>query len=105
MAREFAKDFYDSKEWRGTKKNNYKDGVRQIVIDEANGICQQCGEPGEEVHHKIWLTHENINDVNITLGLDNLILLCKDCHRNIHRPKVTTREGLRFDENGDLIQT
>lgn len=95
MAREFAKKFYKSKAWKD---------IRSIVFREANGICQRCGEPGEEVHHIIWLTPDNINDMDITLGLDNLILLCKDCHVNIHRPKVTTREGLMFDENGDLIQ-
>lgn len=106
MAREFAKQFYNSREWRGSKKHNYKDGVRQIVFDIYDGICQECGEPGEEVHHIIWLTHDNINDISITLGLDNLTLLCKDCHSNVHRPRAkATKKGLMFDSEGNLVQT
>lgn len=104
MARDFAKKFYESKEWRGTKKNEYKDGVRYLAYERANGICEKCEEPGEEVHHIIWLTPENINDYEITLGLDNLILLCKDCHIDIHRPKTVTANNLMFDKNGDLIE-
>lgn len=95
MAREFARKFYDSKAWKD---------VRALVFNEANGICEKCGEPGEEVHHLIWLTPYNINDYDIALGRDNLILLCKTCHINIHRPKEITRKDLMFDEEGNLIQ-
>ena len=35
---------------------------------------------GEEVHHIMPLTPENINNPEITLGQNNLILLSKDCH-------------------------
>lgn len=95
MARAFAKKFYDSKAWKD---------VRQIVFEEAHGVCSKCGEAGEEVHHKTWLTPSNINDLEIALGLDNLICLCKTCHINIHRKQTTTKEGLMFDSNGQLIQ-
>lgn len=94
MAREFAKRFYKSKAWKE---------IRSIVFIEANGVCQRCGEPGEEVHHIIWLTPNNIDDVDITLGLDNLILLCKDCHRGIHAGRSSTKKEYRFNENGELI--
>ncbi|MDB2049600.1 HNH endonuclease signature motif containing protein [Clostridium perfringens] len=79
--------------------------MRWLVFDLFDGICKECGEPGEEVHHIIWLTPSNINDVSITLGLDNLVLLCRDCHMNIHRPRAkATKEGLMFDAEGNLIQ-
>ncbi len=94
MAREFAKKFYKSKAWKD---------IRELVFNEANGICEKCGEPGEEVHHKIWLSHNNINDIEITLGRDNLILLCKNCHINIHRKVSSTKDEYKFNENGELV--
>ena len=42
----------------------------------ARGLIRQ----GDEVHHKIRLTPENINDPNISLNWENLELLCKTCH-------------------------
>ena len=33
-----------------------------------------------EVHHKIPLTDQNINNPKIAYSWDNLQLLCKDCH-------------------------
>jgi hypothetical protein len=57
------------------------------------------------VHHRIWLTPENINDPNVSLNHENLELLCQDCHNKEHHETEPVAEGLRFDENGDLIQT
>jgi len=53
------------------------------------GICERCAAkglivPGREVHHKIHLTPDNINDPKISLNWDNLELLCKDCHMLEH---------------------
>lgn len=93
MAREFAKAFYNSKEWKA---------VRDYCIMRDHHACVYCGEPVEEVHHKIWLTPFNINDWNISLNPDNLISLCHDCHMKEH---ATAMENLyTFDENGMLIQ-
>ncbi|NCD04458.1 MAG: HNH endonuclease, partial [Clostridia bacterium] len=71
MARPFAKPFYRSKEW---------EKVRQYVIRRDKYLCQKCGSPAEEVHHKIHLSPENINDPEIALSPDNLVSLCRDCH-------------------------
>lgn len=95
MAREFAKDFYQSKEWQT---------VRTTVMANAYGICQRCKKrPGKIVHHIIHLTERNINNPSITLGLNNLIYLCKDCHEIVHSQQVV-REGLMFDSEGKLIK-
>ena len=59
-----------------------------------------CGAIGEEVHHKVPLTADNINDVNITLNPDNLIYLCKDCHNKEH-DRFKKKESI-FTEDGDL---
>ena len=75
MAREFAKSFYNSKEWKA---------VREYCIIRDHHACVYCGRPVEEVHHKIWLTPNNIDDINISLNPDNLISLCHDCHMREH---------------------
>lgn len=99
MAREFAKSFYNSKAWKECREA-YKRSVY--------GLCERClanGKyvPGDEVHHKIYLTPENIRDPNVTLNWDNLILLCASCHSKEHNEKYgPLQEGLLFDENGDL---
>lgn len=95
MAREFSKSFYKTKEWKK---------IREYIFNKYHGLCVECGKPGQEVHHKEFLTPDNINDFYITLGEDNLILLCKKCHHNRHHKKETTRVGLTFNENGELIK-
>lgn len=100
MAREFSKAFYKSKEWKK---------ARDYVFNRDNGLCQDCLKkgkltPGKEVHHKVFLTPLNINDPDITLNENNLILLCKDCHHNRHNERKSVRDGLMFNEYGELIQ-
>ena len=103
MAKDFAKAFYRSKEWRK---------CREAYIQSVNGLCERClakGKlvPGYIVHHKIHLTPENINNPEITLNWDNLEYLCHDCHNKEHgvgKPAEVTREGLVFDEFGGLVK-
>jgi 5-methylcytosine-specific restriction endonuclease McrA len=97
MAREFARKFYNNKTWK-----KCREAYKQSVY----GLCERCGQPGDEVHHKIYLTPENINNPDITLNWDNLELLCATCHSIEHnrKEKEVVREGLTFDSNGDLIE-
>ena len=95
MARDFSRKFYNSKEWNR---------CRETFKQSKHGICERCGMPGEEVHHKIYLSPDNINDPYITLGWDNLELLCMSCHSKEHMSKYdVVRDGVMFDEKGDLI--
>lgn len=95
MAKEFAKNFYESKAWKNT---------RDSIMAEYFFICQKCkSNPAEIVHHIIWLTPSNINDSSITLGHDNLIPVCRECHAIIHEGKSSTVDGLYFDEEGNLV--
>ncbi len=102
MARDFAIKFYNSKEWKKCREA-YKQSV--------NGLCERClanGKyvAGEEVHHKIYLTPENINNPDITLNWDRLELLCATCHSKEHMSKYdVVRDDVMFDENGDLIRS
>lgn len=95
MAREFSRSFYKSKAWKET---------REYIYNKYHGLCAECGEPGEEVHHIIWLSPDNISNTEITLGEDNLVLLCRDCHIAKHRKKTVTKDGLAFNEYGELVK-
>ena len=93
----WAKNFYRSKAWRTT---------RQAYFNKKFGICERCGSPGDIVHHKIYLTPTNINDINISLNMDNLELLCQDCHNKEHFSKNSaTQYGLAFNSDGELIES
>lgn len=94
MAREFAKPFYNSEAWQS---------VRAAYYASKYGLCEKCGRPGVIVHHKIKLTPYNINDPEIALNWNNLQLLCLECHNREHGGG-STAEGLKFDEDGNLVK-
>lgn len=80
MAQEFAKPFYHSGAWQACRDTYWR---------KAGGLCEDCLQQGivtqgEEVHHLIPLTPENIHDPSITLSHDNLRLLCHACHMKRH---------------------
>jgi len=61
--------------------------------------------PGEIVHHKQWLTRENINDPSVTLNWDNLELLCWSCHNKEHSKELPISEEITFDAEGNVIRS
>lgn len=94
MSQSFATKFYHSKQWLE---------CRESYITLVHGLCERCSGPGYIVHHKIYLTPENINDVSITLSFDNLEYLCLDCHNLEHNEGVVTGEDCVFNSEGELI--
>lgn len=102
MAREFAKAFYKSKAWKNT---------RAAYFAFRNGLCEHCLSrgrytPGEIVHHKIHLTPKNIDNPVITLGFNNLELVCRECHAKEHPEIYGERPEPRvaFDADGNVIR-
>lgn len=97
MAKEFSRKFYDSPQWRRTRKAFIK--YRQSI---DGGLCQMCREKsGYIVDHVTELTPYNINNPDIALSFDNFQYLCHKCHT-----KKTFRrqeERYTFDENGMII--
>lgn len=92
MHEQFANGFYGTEAWKQCR----------IEFRKAKGgLCERCLARGIinagsrkcplQVHHKIRLTTENINDPSVTLNWDNLELLCKDCHEAEHRRKTDMR--------------
>lgn len=94
MAKEYAMRFYKSRAWIQ---------CREGYLRTQDYICERCGDPAKIVHHREYITPDNINDPSITLAWDNLEALCMDCHNKEHSEAPMVREGLRFDSNGDLI--
>lgn len=96
MAKPYAKAFYNSRAWRD---------ARQLALHRDRYTCAYCAKRAEEVHHIIELSPENINDVNVTLNLDNLMSLCHNCHNRVtHGNGGDVQEGYCFDENGFVVE-
>lgn len=91
MAREFAKSFYNSKEWKKCRKAYI--AYRQSI---DGGLCESCKETvGYIVHHKEELTPANINDPDVTLSFSNLKYDCHICHQ---------KENVKDEVNVSLVQ-
>lgn len=79
----WAERFYKSVAWQR---------MREAYAKKHMYLCEDCLSRGvisrgEIVHHKIFLTAQNINDPNITLAEQNLELLCRECHAKRHGKK------------------
>lgn len=93
--KEYAKAFYKSTQWQQ---------CRASYIKSVGGLCERClaeGKivPGYIVHHKCYLTPENIKEPSITLNFDNLEYLCKDCHNKEHF-KDEYRKRYKISDDG-----
>lgn len=95
MAKDFARSFYASKAWRDTRKQ---------ILRRDLFTCADCFGRANEVHHKVELTPENINDTNISLNPDNLISLCHDCHTKITKGCADVTDVYVFDRNGQVVR-
>ena len=87
MHEQFANGFYSSQAWRD---------CRAAYKKSRGGLCERClarglYSAGECVHHKIHLTPENLSNPSISLSFDNLELLCRTCHAEVHREKSFSR--------------
>lgn len=92
--RAWARKFYGSIAWQNCRRD---------YAQSKAGLCERCLSrglivPGEEVHHKVPITPQNISDPSITLNWSNLILLCKACHDAEH-----SQARYQIDQNGELI--
>ena len=101
VAREFSKDIYNSQRWRK---------LAHAYAESQHYVCERCqnrsfvgsGKPARFiVHHKQYLTLENVNDDSVVYGWNNLELLCIYCHNAVHASGLD-RECL-FDDDGNPI--
>ena len=78
--KEFAERFYKSKAWQHT---------RASYLQSVGGLCERCLKkglyhPAVIVHHKVYLTEDNINNPEMALDYGNLEALCRECHEEEH---------------------
>ena len=96
VMKEYAESFYKSPAWRDCRK---------AYLKSVGGLCERCLAkglyvPGVIVHHKIYITPDNITDPNIVLNFENLELVCRDCHADIHQRK---ERRYKVDEMGRVV--
>jgi len=60
MARDYAKQFYGSTQWKK---------ARHLYLSNQYFTCEDCGESASIVHHIKPITPNNINDPNIATEL------------------------------------
>lgn len=89
----YAEKFYKSAAWVKCR-NAYMKSVHYLCED-----CMSKGiyKPAEEVHHIVFITPQNIHDPTVTLNEDNMVALCRECHRRRHNLK----EGKRYSVNSE----
>lgn len=94
--KDYAKTFYKSQAWKDTRNAYAKSKGNLCEVCLAKGIYRS----GEIVHHKIHLSPENIADPSVSLNWDNLQLVCRDCHAQLHDNK---QRRYKLDELGRVI--
>lgn len=104
MAKDFARQFYNSTAWKRCREEYKK---------QAQYLCERClakgmHVPGVIVHHKNRISPKTINDPNVLLNFDNLELLCRQCHYKEHAAEIKGEDKkswqrYTFGENGEII--
>lgn len=84
---EFARKFYKTQAWKK---------CRAFIWSRDRGLCVDCMRrglvtPAEEVHHIQPLTPDNINDPAVSLNPENLVSLCRECHKARHKDEAGNR--------------
>ena len=96
--RDFAKSFYKTQAWKR---------CRAGIWSRDRGLCVDCMRrgiitPAEEVHHIEPLTPENITDPSVTLNPENLVSLCRECHKDRHDKLDGRNRRYKIDESGKV---
>ena len=100
MRNERVKAFYKTQAWKK---------CRAAYTKATAGLCEICLQKGIYspvyiVHHKIYLTPENVDDPSVTLDWNNLQAVCKPCHEEIHGYcGRKTEKRYSVDENGRVV--
>lgn len=94
--KDFAESFYKSRAWQHARKGYLKS---------VGGLCERCLKrgiyrPAVIVHHKDYISPENINNPEVALSYGNLEALCRECHAEEH---IRTARRYKVDEFGRVI--
>lgn len=100
MANPKLKYFYNSQAWKK---------LASKIRKQKFYTCEKCGAiNSKEVHHIKPITELNVTDPNITLNESNLMLLCNECHNEIHNrfkksKSAIANRSISFDSHGNVI--
>ena len=99
MAKDFARAFYDSPAWKR---------ARRAYASSVGGLCERCLQsgiytPGVIVHHIVHLDDSNYGNPDISLNWNNLELLCRECHNEVHKRGRVLPRRYRVDSAGHVI--
>ena len=100
MANPKLKYFYNSNAWKK---------LASKIRKQKFCICEKCGAiNSKEVHHIKPITELNVTDPTITLNESNLMLLCNECHNEIHNrfkksKSAISSRSITFDSRGNVI--
>jgi 5-methylcytosine-specific restriction endonuclease McrA len=92
----YATSFYKSKQWKDCRK---------AYASSKRYLCERClakgiYKHGDIVHHKVYITPDNITNPMITLDWNNLELVCRDCHAEEH---LGNTRRVTVDEAGRVL--
>ena len=79
--------------------------ARAAYLEAQHYVCERCGGAATIVHHRTYITPENVTDPSVTLNPENFEALCHDCHNAEHFNQGVTARGLKFDGQGNLVAT
>ena len=102
--KDYARKLYSSKAWKNT---------RAAYAKSRRGLCERCLsagliKPGEIVHHRRHITAANVDNPAITLSWDNLELVCRECHAEIHERDIhgggkKSKKRYKVDADGKVF--
>ena len=102
MKEKKAHPFYGSGKWKR---------VRKEYLKTVHGICEKCGRPAEQVHHRDPLKEEDyFVNYEKCYGFANLQALCRDCHNAMpghwggNKSKQAIADGYEVDMiTGEIV--
>lgn len=60
---------------------------RKELMEEAEEICDECGEKATVLHHL------NYNNLGFELLGEDVVALCKECHKDMHEDNSNDEYG------------
>ncbi len=70
-------------------RNEFKQSVRMEIYERDNGLCRQCGAPGEHIHHVLYRSRGGRGVYT------NGLTLCHVCHTKVHTNAALTKYWLQ----------
>jgi len=71
------------------RRNEFSRELRQEILLERDGVCQQCGGIGTEIHHVMPRARSGRGVKT------NALLVCASCHRQIHQQPDLLQEWIK----------